>query len=269
MKLMKCLLKTSLGAIAVSLLTVPSFAEDVKNESELREQITCKPAKGLIEFLGKFEKIPAKHRDSVMMLPEAKVTINDGGDFPDRFFVRDNKGETGFDFGSDGTVLGFDKIVNYTSDAEICIDDQARAGTPKSDDAFSMAMGGDIQYREATGFHDMASLQDGLKDGKVHYKKMVPAPMRILVPTFSHVMIDYDDETVAPQFTAMKGNSEVAGLASDVFCKQTIIKVDDIKALGGDGLKVSGGAYTLLPVPNKKMLERFTGCEEDDAEAQE
>ena len=112
-------------------------------------------------------------------------------------------------------------------------------------------------------------LWDGLKDGKIHYKKMVPAPMGVLVPTFSHVMINYDDESVAPQFTAMNGESEVAGLASDVFCKQTIIKVDDIKALGGDGLKVSGGAYTLLPVPNKTMLERFTGCAEDDAEVQE
>jgi len=93
--------------------------------------------------------------------------------------------------------------------------------------------------------------------------------MRILVPTFSHVMINYDDEDAAPQFTAMKGQSEVSGLASDVYCKQTIIKVDDIQSLGGDGLKVSGGSYVLLPVPNKKMLERFTGCEEDDAEAQE
>lgn len=263
---MKQLLRTNLAIITFFALTGPSFAQET---GEFREQVTCKPAKGIIKFLGKFETIAAKNRDTVKMVPEAKITVNDGGGFPDRVFVRDNKRKTHFDFGSDGTLLGFDKIVTYAPDAELCIDDKARTGTPKSDDAFNFAMGADIQFREATGLHDMASLKDGLKDGKVHYKKMVPAPMRVLVPTFSHVMINYDDEATVPQFSAMKGQSEVAGLVSDVYCKQTIIKVDDIQALGGDGLKVSGGGYVLLPVPNKKMLERFTGCEEDDAEAQE
>lgn len=263
---MKQLLRTKLAIITTLALTATSFAQDA---GEVREQITCNTAAGIIKFLGKFETIAAKNRDTVMMVPEAKLTINDGGGFPDRFFVRDSERETSFEFGAEGTVVGFEKIISYPPEAELCIEDKARAGTPKSDDAFNFAMGADIQFRDKKGFHDLASLKDGLKDGKIHYKKMVPAPMRVLVPTFSHVMINYDDESVAPQFTAMNGESEVAGLASDVFCKQTIIKVDDIKALGGDGLKVSGGAYTLLPVPNKKMLERFTGCAEDDAEVQE
>ena len=263
---MKLLRPTKFAIISVLAFTGPSFAQDA---GELREPITCSPAKGILKFLGKFETIAAKNRDTVMMVPEAKVTVNDGGGFPDRFFARDSKSETSFEFDPDGTVLGFEKIITHTPEAELCIEDKARAGTPKSDDAFSMAMGADIRFRENTGYHDMATLEDGLKDGKIHYKKMVPGPMRVLVPTFSHVMINYDDEDVTPQFNAMKGQSEVTGLASDVYCKQTIIKVDDIQALGADGLKVSGGGYVLLPVPNKKMLERFVGCQADDAGAEE
>jgi len=186
---MRHLLRTSLGIISFFLIGFSSFAQDAQEDTELREQITCRPADGIIKFLGKFDSIASKNRDTVTMVPEAKLTINDGGSFPDRFFVRDSERESSFDFDSDGTVLGFDKIVTYAPDAELCIDDQARAGTPKSDDSFSLAMGADIQFRDNTGFHDMASLQDGLKDGKIHYKKMVPAPMRILVPTFSHVMM--------------------------------------------------------------------------------
>ena len=73
---MKQLLRTKLAIITTLALTATSFAQDA---GEVREQITCNTAAGIIKFLGKFETIAAKNRDTVMMVPEAKLTINDGG----------------------------------------------------------------------------------------------------------------------------------------------------------------------------------------------
>jgi len=121
----------------------------------------------------------------------------------------------------------------------------------------------DVHFLTNSGYHDLATLEDGLKDGKSHYKKMVPAAMRMLVPSLKYVMIEYDVEDTPPQFTAVKGQEPIEGLEHETFCELAMIKVIDLEKLGADGLKIMGGAYNLTPVPGVKTLKRFTHCSKD------
>lgn len=193
----------------------------------------------------------------------AGYTIRDGGVLPERLFLRENGAENNFTLDGEGKVTDFKKIATASKSAELCSEDPSREGTPRGE-GIGFSIDNDVQFLKNTGYHDLATLKDGLKDGKSHYKKMAPAPIRMMMPKMSHVMINYELEDTVHQFSAMKGQTPLAGLVSDQHCGQTIIKIEDLEALGGDGLQISGGAYTLSPVPNKKALQKFTECGDED-----
>jgi len=256
-----------LGLVIVGvLLSAPAFAEDKKEATpELRELVTCFPAKGMSEFVSKFQDIDADKRDTVDMLFEAKFSVLDGGAMPSRIFTRDQGVEIEYTLDRNGNMLDFTNIGKASEEAELCFEDPSRAGTPKGGGAMSFSIDNDVHFLENDGYHDIASLQDGLKDGKTHYKKMVPGAMRMLVPSLKYVMIEYDVEDTAPQFSAMKGQTTVEGLENTSFCDLAMIKVKDLEKLGADGLKIMGGAYKLTPVPGPKTLAKFTECSKDEA----
>ena len=247
------------------MLSAPAFADDKEEAPALRERINCFPAKNIRTMAAKFQKIDADKRDTVDMIFAAIFTAKDGGALPDRLFIREEGAEQNFTLNADGSVPDFARIGSVSEDAELCMEDPSREGTPRGE-GLKLSIGSDVQFLENTGYHDMATLKDGLKDGKTHYKKMVPAPMRMLVPKLNYVMIVYDAEKTSPQFTAMKGQTPIDGLDHEIFCDNAMINIKDMEALGADGLKVMGGAYKLTPVPGPKMLAKFTGCEGEDKE---
>jgi len=259
-------MKANAIVLTALLLSAPALAqesagEDKDEASQLRERVSCFEASGIVKFMSKFQKIEADKRDSVDMVFSAGYTVNDDGVLPERLFIRDDDTEIDFTMGADGKISDFGKIGTASKTAELCSEDPSREGTPRSGSDISFSIDSDVQYLENTGYHNLATLKDGLKDGKSYFKKMVPAPMRLLVPKMSHVMINYEAEDAIPQFSAIKDGTPMAGLVSDEYCKQTIIKVEDLETLDADGLQVSGGAYKLMPTPNKKMLEKFTQCD--------
>lgn len=245
------------------MLSAPAFAEDKEDAPALRERINCFPAKNITKMVEKFQKIDADKRDTVDMVFAAKFTAKDGGVLPERIFIREAGTEDNFTLGEDGSVPDFAKIGSVSEAAELCSEDPSREGTPRGE-GLSFSINSDVHFLENTGYHDVTTIKDGLKDGKTHYKKMVPAPMRMLVPKLSYVMIEYEVEKTEPQFTAMKGQTPVDGLEHIVFCDSAMIKIKDIEALGADGLKVMGGTYKLTPVPGPKTLAKFTSCAEDE-----
>lgn len=246
--------------------STPAFAEDKEEVPELRERINCFPAKNLAKFVSKFQKIEAKKRDTVDMLFSAKFAVKDNGIMPERLFIRDKGAEDNFTLTPDGKVSDFVKVGATSDTAEICTDDPSRIGTPRGS-GFSLSIDNDVHFLKNDGFHEVSVLEEGLKDGKTHYKKMAPAPIRMLIPSLSHVMIEYDVEETAPQYMAMKGDAPLEGLEHELFCGQALIKLKDLEALGADGLKIMGGAYNLTPVPGPKALAKFVDCEEDKEEA--
>lgn len=244
------------------LMSAPAFAEDKEKVPELRERINCFPAKSITKFVSKFQKIDAKKRDTVDMLFSATFEVKDGGVLPERLFIRDQGAEDSFNLTPDGDVPDFAKIGAASETAEMCTDDPSREGTPRGS-GFSFSIENDVHFLENDGYHDVSVLKEGLKDGKTHYKKMAPAPIRMLIPSLSHVMIEYDIEETAPQYMAMKGETPIEGLDHELFCGQALIKLKDLEALEADGLKIMGGAYKLTPVPGPKALAKFVDCGED------
>jgi len=258
--------------LAVLTTVPPAFAQDKSTgepEQVLRERIICFPAESIIKLMSKFQKIDADKRDSVDMLFNAGFEIKDDGVLPERIFLRDNDIETDLTLSADGSVPDFGTVALAPESSEMCFDDPSREGRPRTGKEISFSLDSDVQFLEKTGYHDMATLQDGLKDGKSHYKKMAPGPMKLFIPKFSHVMVQYEDDETRPQFTAMTGQNPIEGLGFETFCDNALIKIQDIKALGGDGLKVTGGAYKLLPVPGAKTLAKFAGCADNETQDDE
>lgn len=241
-----------------------AFAEDKGEEdTQLRELVTCFPAKGIVEIVSKFQNLDADKRDTVDMFFEAKFKVNDGGVMPNRIFIRDAGTETDFTIDADGNISDFVAIGKASETAELCSEDPSRVGTARGGDDMQFSLESDVYFLSHNGYHDLAALQDGLKDGKTHYKKMLPGPMRMLVPSLKYVMIEYDVEDTPPQYSAMNGQMPVEGLSHETFCELPMIKVKDLEELGADGLKVMGGTYKLTPVPGVKTLARFTECSKD------
>ena len=255
--------------ITTPLMSSAAYAQDKDDAPELRERVTCFPSKNFSKFVSKFQNLDADKRDVVDMVFDAKFDVNDGGVLPERIFIRDNGAEQNFTLTPDGTVPDFIKIADASETAELCSEDPSRVGTPRGGDDMKFSLESDVQYLKNTGYHDLATLKDGLKDGKSHFKKMVPAPMRLIVPKMSHVMINYEADDAVAAFSAMKGNTSIEGLTSDQHCEQTIIKVKDLEDLGAEGLQVSGGPYILMPVPNKKMLKKFVQSSGQDESEKE
>jgi len=249
-------------------LSNPAFAEDKEDTAPiLRELVNCFPTKSITEFVSKFQNIDADKRDTVDMLFKAKFNIKDGGVLPTRIFMRDQGTETDLTLDAEGNVPDFINIGKASETTELCSEDPSRVGTVRGGDDLSFRIDNDVHFLTNTGYHDLATLKDGLKDGKVHYKKMVPGAMRMLVPTLKYVMIEYDVEDTPPQYSAAKGETSLEGLEHVTFCELAMIKVKDLEKLGADGLKVMGGSYNLTPVPGVKTLARFTECsKENDGE---
>lgn len=254
-----------LGVALIGLfLSGSAFAQDNgQGDTPLRELVTCFPAKGITEFVSKFQNIDADKRDTVDMIFDAKFKVNDGGVMPSRIFLRDAGTETDFMIDAEGNVPDFVTIGKASETAELCSEDPSRVGTPRSGDDMRFSLESDVHFLTNDGYHDLATLQDGLKDGKTHYKKMMPGPMRMLVPTLKYVMIEYDFEGTPPQYSAMKGQTPIEGLDHETFCELPMIKVKDLEKFGANGLKVMGGTYKLTPVPGVKTLAKFTECSKD------
>ena len=257
-------MKAMLVAGLILALPAMAIAEDSEDEPKLRELVTCFPAKGITEFVSKFQNIDADKRDTVDMLFAATFKVEDGGVLPARIFTRDNSTEKDFTLQPDGSVPDFKNIASVSETAELCSEDPTRVGTPHGETSIKFSLTSDVHFLSNDGYHDLPALEDGLKDGKTHYKKMMPAAMRMLVPSLKYVMIEYEAEDTPPQFTAMKGQEPVEGLEHETFCSLAMIKVKDIEKLGADGLKIMGGDYNLTPVPGRKTLERFTECSKDE-----
>ncbi len=260
---MSSLIKSTFAATILLAMAIPAFADD-EDAPKLRGEEQCFPFGGAVKQMNKFTKLKPEKRDTVGISPAAKLTLNEeGASYPERLFIRDNGVETDLNVDAEGNVTNFGLIFEGSEDVFLCSYDPARAGTPLEDDSISFSMDMDIRYLENTGYHDLATLKDGLKDGKSHYKKMAGA-MSFMVPKMSHVMIAYDAEDTPAMFKAIKDGAEIDIPTPDTFCDEPMISVETLEEMGADGLKIIGGPYKLMPTPNAKMLAKFARCSDDD-----
>ena len=245
-------------------LSASSYALAKTSDPKIREAENCFDAGWVSSKLRKLATLNADKTDTVGVSPSARYILDGSTQhYPERVYIKDQGEQTEFPVSLDGRLLGFEKISSASDDVEFCHYDPKRAGLPFDADGIKLNINTEIQFHNQSGAHSLDEIKDGLKDGRSHYKKIAGA-LSIVVPKMSHIMIEYEDETLALDFIAMKSGTPLTDTVPVIFCGSPMIKVKDLEDIGADGIIISGGDYTLLPVPRLAAMKRFQGCDDNE-----
>lgn len=232
----------------------PSFATDVG-----RRGVTyCFPAKDVPKLIQRLSEVKPKRRNIVDVRLEPRFIIKDGGVWPERFYLaRDGQAVTELPFSREtGAVPSFLTETVASPNTDICVEDPTRADRPKDDEGLYFEMGLSPLFKETTGRHSLADLQEAAKDGKRFYKKMLPGPVALFMPDTNYFAIRMIDQTDEPMAFASIDETKIP-LALELVKDMWILRLDDIEALAAGHLIIGGGDYDLQPVPSPKTLRRF------------
>lgn len=233
-------------------------------ETRLREAVECFPAKEIVKFFGKFNKLDADRRDTVDVYMPAQLKPRDGVGLPDRMFFRDGETQTDFAMSPEGHLTDFAKIKDMPKSGDLCVYEPDLAGQPMSENMFNFSMDLEILFKNRSGTHSLEELKDGGGDGKSFYKRIVPAPMRLMIPSMTHVSVEYLDPIAEADISALNNEQPVEGLIIERFGNGHIIEVEHLEVIGADTLVIGGGPYKLEPTPSiEKMKKLGFGAKED------
>ena len=241
--MMKFIAAILIGLMAVS---APAFANEAEDKAA---GIDCMPAKDFVKLLRKLDKLDASQKDTVGMEPVMMFEATDGGALPSRVFYRHKGVETPFQINDDGLVPDFIKIKNMDKKGNMCLQDKTRIGVPEDENGLEIDVDMDLIYHNNTGLYSMAELADGLKDGRSHIKKIVPAPIRLLIPKFTYLEV-IAEEGVELDISALKNGAAIPGLDVINVEGSRAIEFAQLEGLGADSLKITGGKFTLGPTPS-------------------
>ena len=239
-----------LPALALTLsLISPALAQASDSE-------TCFDAGFYKKLLAKTSGVEAQYREVVNADIAMGITMENDAPFPERFTFREGDVDTDLPILSDGSIPAANDIAGK-GDGEFCIIDPRIADEANNTVGASVDVDADVLFLNTSGTHSLSELTIGLKDGKRFYKKLYGAMASLI--KISHVMIDYEEDGVAPQISALKDGEIFGGLQTEEFYGAYLVSIKALKKMGADGLSIRGGAYTLSPVPNKKTLEKYFG----------
>ena len=245
-------------------LTASSYAFAQASDPKIREAENCFDAGWVSKKLRKLATLNSDKTDTVGVSPSAQYILDGSTQhYPERVYIKDQGEQTEFPVSPDGWLIGFEKISGASDEVEFCHYDPKRAGRPFNADGIKLNINTEIQFHNQSGAHSLDEIKDGLKDGRSHYKKIAGA-LAIVVPKMNHIMIEYKDETLALDFTAMKNGTPLTETVPVIFCESPMIKVKDLEDIGADRIIISGGDYTLLPVPGLAAMKRFQGCDDNE-----
>jgi len=235
-----------------------AFADDAEEAVELREETRCFPVEGIATFMKRFDGLDETRTDTLEAVFEAAVEVRDEGAMPDRLYLKSGDEETNLILNDDGMVQDFTALAKAApEDTEMCLQDKARAGTPVDQPGAVFSLPVSIRLQNQSGAYDMAELQDGLKDGKAFYKKMVGGPAALLVPKMTHLVIAYDEDDIPLDVAVFNGNEIIETPETEAFNGGYVIRFKDLKKAGATMIKVSGGAHTINPAPSVKTMKKF------------
>lgn len=248
--------------IALSFLVMSStaFAED-----KLRGEIFCFPGKDVPKLVDNLREVKPERRDVVDVDINPKFLIKDGGDWPERFFLRADSTEIDIPIEKpSGLTPTFLEQVYANPQSDICIADKARADRPEYDEGLYFEMGLSPLFHNRSGAHEMKELLEGTKDGKKFYKKMIPGAFRMFMPDTDYLAVNYDDlrTSGAEIFARVKDKS--IPLKAELYKEKHVVSLEDLKEMGASALIVKGGAYSLQPTVSVKTMKRFGWGQEDD-----
>ncbi len=251
--------KIAVGSMAIlaNALSVSSYAADTqKDERDKAAGIECMPAKDFVKILGKLDSLKPERKDSVGMSPEMSFTVNDGGVLPERVFFRYEGKETLFTLEQNGHVSDFTRIKTMNKKGEMCLQDTSRIGISEEENGLELNIDMDLAYHNTSGTHRLDELKDGLKDGRSHIKKLVPTPLRLLIPKFSYLQVE-TNKGKDVNIVAYKDGRTLSGLTITEMDGAKLVEYAQLESLGADSLKITGAPYTLGPTPSPKDIKNM------------
>ena len=258
---MRAIYHISLIAISTALLCAPTHAKD----KELRGEIFCFPAKKVPKLVKKLGEVKDSRRDVVNVGLMPKLLIKDGGDWPERFFIRTDEKEIDIPFKKpSGETPSFLDAAKANPGGEVCVADKTRAERPKYDEGLYFEMGLAPLFHNRSGEHSIAELTEGTKDGKSFYKKMVPGALAIIMPDTKYLAVRYDDFRGESMIYARVDGEDIP-LMPEPFKDMHIVALKTLKDMGASALIVKGGDYQLQPTVSASLMKKF-GWGEDAEE---
>jgi hypothetical protein len=218
------------------------------------------------KIVDNLKEVKKDRRDVVDVNIDPKFIIKDGGDWPERFFLRTESAEIDIHVETpSGLTPSFIKQVYAYPESDVCVADKARAMRPEYDEGLYFEMGLSPLFHNRSGRHEMKELIEGAKDGKKFYKKMIPAVARMFMPDTDYLAVKYDDMRVTgAQIFAVTDAGEVP-LMAELYKEMHVISCDMLEEMKASALLIKGGAYNLQPTVSVATLKRFGwGQEEED-----
>ena len=249
-------MKQAIPAFLLTLSTVCSLPAHAKDA--VRGETFCFPAKDVPKLVDELSEVDEKRRNIVDVRLEPRFIIKDGGVWPDRFYLAKN-GEliTDLPFSRDtGAVPTFIDAALARPDTDICVDDPTRAERPEDDEGLYFEMGLSPLFHNESGEYSIDELEEGAKDGKKFYKKMLPGAVALLMPDTDYFAIKMESREAKPTAFALTSKGQ-SPLSIETVKDMWIVSLDDLEDLDATGMVVSGGDYTMQPVPSPKTLRRF------------
>ncbi len=244
-------------------LTIPMSAH--ADAPKLRGEFFCFPAEDAIRLINNLKEIKAERRDVVDATLNPIFLIKDGGDWPERFFFRGKTAEIDIPIEKpSGLTPTFMKQVYTYPKSDICIGDKTRADRRKYDEGLYFEIGLSPLFHNSSGHHEMMELEEGTKDGKQFYQKMLPAIARIFMPDTDYLAVRYDDlRVVGAEIFAQVGDKTIP-LTTELYKEMHVVSLGALKKMGASGLIVKGGAYHLQPTVSVKTMKKFGWGQEDE-----
>lgn len=253
----------AISMMSLSAIAAPALAQEDPAPAALTPGgESCFPAKDITKQINKMENLKASKRDTVRVFFEATLDVPEGQPYPERLEVRDADQITPIklDLVSGRTLNMQDTLRTASEDAQMCIIDPYREQRGEEKMSFGVSMR--VGFIETPGSHSLAQIEDGLKDGRSHYKKMA-GPMGFMVPKFGHIALASDDEDNPPRAFVTRAGADIGEPEFEIYDGARLIDVDQIEAMGGDGLRVDG-PYRMSPSPDAKTIAKFSGSDKDD-----
>jgi len=219
---------------------------------------TCFPVTKVQKVYSKFDKLKPEHLDTL----ETRLTASfvDPSIGLDKMVLFSKIGSKRDDF----TVTEGGKILEFQSKTQSLPETAEICGLSNADNKIGLGMGTDVVFKNKSGRFSIAELKDGIKDGKAHYKVMLPGPMAMFVPKMTHVMVAYDPIETPSDIRAVVDGQTVTNLPIEVFGGAHVISVAALEEMGVESLYVHGSNFELSPVPSiKKMKSLGFGPDED------
>lgn len=228
--------------------------------AELREAVSCKPVEDIVKFMKKIDDIPKDKSTVVVTKAGAQIEAADGGDMPLRVFSKVGDQETPLEVDSEGVLVNFSRLMAMPEETQMCIEDPARAGTPRDEPGLDFRLSVETVYRELTGRHSLEQLRLGSKEGKKHYKVLYGGGIKnAFIPDIDHVLVAPVEGQPLSKVSVEKDGASIDVEIEELGPEKDrayVISVKDMKKAEADFLIIEG-LYKLTPVPSVKKLRSF------------